>query len=139
MTEEKKSQRTEIDQTAEHTPSSVSEIKSVLMEVIDNLNDEQDDAILEVVEPSPDELEEIEEDEDLTSPPTSIRVTDDPVRMYLREIGRVPLLEAHQEVWLSTQQEAAVHLHSLQSRLKDKKGNPPDERKDADRPAQLAA
>ena len=29
--------------------------------------------------------------------------TDDPVRMYLKEIGQVPLLDGNREVWLSTQ------------------------------------
>lgn len=35
--------------------------------------------------------------------------TDDPVRMYLKEIGQVPLLDGNREVWLSTQL-AANHL-----------------------------
>jgi RNA polymerase primary sigma factor len=113
----------------EYTSSSVEEIKSVLLEVLENVEDEPSDDLDEVVEPSPDELEEIEEGEDdLTSPADTvpIGITDDPVRMYLREIGRVPLLEAHQEVWLSTQQEAAVHLQSLRSRLGSQR-QPPTE------------
>jgi RNA polymerase primary sigma factor len=102
----------------EYTSSSVEEIKSVLLEVLENVEENSD--LDEMEEPSPDELEEIEEgggDLSSSTDSVSIRVTDDPVRMYLREIGRVPLLEAHQEVWLSTQQEAAVHLQSLRSRL----------------------
>ncbi len=80
----------------------------------------------EVDEPSPDELEEIEEE----GPPDTARevpigATDDPVRMYLREIGRVPLLESHQEVWLSTQREAATYLKDLQARLSQQSGRPP--------------
>jgi RNA polymerase primary sigma factor len=109
----------------EYTSASVDEIKSVLLEVLENTEDQEASGDLdEVEEPSPDELEEIEEGgDDLSSSPdtVSIRVTDDPVRMYLREIGRVPLLEAHQEVWLSTQQEAAVHLQSLWNRLSSQK------------------
>lgn len=35
--------------------------------------------------------------------------TDDPVRMYLKEIGQVPLLDGNREVWLSTQL-AANHM-----------------------------
>jgi RNA polymerase primary sigma factor len=106
----------------EHAPSSVDEIKSVLMEVLENISDDQEEAdeLDEMDEPSPDELEEIEEGEDELARPTdtaSLGITDDPVRMYLREIGRVPLLEAHQEIWLSTQQEAAIHLQGLRSRL----------------------
>jgi RNA polymerase primary sigma factor len=109
----------------EHKSSSVDEIKSVLLEVLENPDDQEtSDDLVEVEEPSPDELEEIEEGEDDLASPTdtvSIGVTDDPVRMYLREIGRVPLLEAHQEVWLSTQQEAAAHLQGLQTRLSSHK------------------
>src|SRR5690606_30716249 len=33
----------------------------------------------------------------------SISVADDPVRMYLKEIGQVPLLDTNRETWLSTQ------------------------------------
>jgi RNA polymerase primary sigma factor len=37
-------------------------------------------------------------------------LADDPVRMYLKEIGQVPLLDSNREMWLSTQI-AAEHLH----------------------------
>jgi RNA polymerase primary sigma factor len=79
-------------------------------------------------EPTPDELEEIEAEEDIfedTSPAESLALTEDPVRMYLREIGKVPLLEPHQEIWLSTQQEAAIYLRDLQARLCKQKRRPP--------------
>jgi RNA polymerase primary sigma factor len=113
------------ESSEEYTSSSVNEIKSALLEVLENPDDQEAaDDLDEVEEPSPDELEEIEEGEgDLVSSTDAvpIGVTDDPVRMYLREIGRVPLLEAHQEVWLSTQQEAAVHLQSLWNRLSSQK------------------
>ncbi len=80
----------------------------------------------EVDEPSPDELEEIEEEKLTdTAREVPIGVTDDPVRMYLREIGQVPLLEPQQEVWLSTQREAAAHLEDLQARLSQQGGGPP--------------
>jgi RNA polymerase primary sigma factor len=72
----------------------------------------------EVEEPSPVELEEIEEEtqaDDMRE--VALESIDDPVRIYLREIGRVPLLEPHQEIWLSTQQEAAIYLRNLRSRL----------------------
>jgi len=94
----------------------------------ESLPDEQGDTAIwdEVEEPTPDELEEIEEEELTdTAREALLEVTDDPVRMYLREIGRVPLLEPHQEIWLSTQREAAVHLKDLQARLKEQSGRPP--------------
>jgi RNA polymerase primary sigma factor len=83
--------------------------------------DSEEIAALEVVdEPSPTELEEIKEEElagALEEAPVGI--TDDPVRMYLREIGRVPLLEPHQEIWLATQREASSYFQDLQSRLSE--------------------
>lgn len=100
-----------------------------LPDVGDKLSDYRDHAAAildDIVEPSPDELEEIEE-EGLADAAREapIEATDDPVRMYLREIGRVPLLEPHQEVWLSTQQEAAVYLRGMQARLQEQSGQKP--------------
>jgi RNA polymerase primary sigma factor len=43
--------------------------------------------------------------------------TEDPVRMYLKEIGQVALLEPDQEIWLSTQMAAGDHLLELRERL----------------------
>lgn len=40
-------------------------------------------------------------------------VEDDPVHTYLKEIGRVPLLQPEQEIWLSTQLSAANTLDRL--------------------------
>ncbi|NLE45266.1 MAG: sigma-70 family RNA polymerase sigma factor [Chloroflexi bacterium] len=48
--------------------------------------------------------------------------------MYLREIGRVPLLEPHQEIWLSTQREAANHLADIRARLETNDGDKPSPR-----------
>jgi len=113
--------------------STVPQVTSVLLEVIDNLPDGEEAVELLVEEPSPDELEEIEEgdeeDEELADAARAAQLgtTNDPVRMYLREIGRVPLLEPHQEIWLSTQQEAVVYLKDLKTRLSEQKKKPPTE------------
>ncbi len=88
---------------------------------------EQAAAILEDLdEPSYDDLEEIEEEywADLADE-DSLEAADDPVRMYLREIGRVPLLEQHQEIWLSVQREAAVYLDDLMAEHSAPDGRPP--------------
>ncbi len=42
---------------------------------------------------------------------------DDPVRMYLREIGQVDLLSPAQEVWLCIIREAAAHLGEIRQAL----------------------
>lgn len=64
-------------------------------------------------EPTPKELEEIEQEAGEISEQTLIKSTDDPVRMYLLEIGQVPLLEHHEEVWLSVQRTASTRVDSL--------------------------
>ncbi len=44
-------------------------------------------------------------------------MADDPVRMYLKEIGQVPLLDSNRETWLSTQIAAERLLQSLTDAL----------------------
>ena len=39
------------------------------------------------------------------------------VNMYLREIAKIPLLSAHQEIWLSVQQQAVPYILALQTQL----------------------
>lgn len=64
-------------------------------------------------EPGEEELEEIEE-EGLDDASISLaELADDPVRMYLKEIGQVPLLGPDQEIWLATQMMAERHLQTL--------------------------
>ena len=46
-------------------------------------------------------------------------VNDDPVQAYLREIGRVPLLKAEEEVWLAIQLMAQNYLMELQTQAAD--------------------
>jgi RNA polymerase sigma factor (sigma-70 family) len=41
----------------------------------------------------------------------------DSVNTYLREIAKIPLLSAHQEVWLSVQQQAVSYVVALQAQL----------------------
>ena len=107
--------------------SVTSKVESILVTVEKPPSTDQGEtaALIEVDEPSPNELEEIEEEKPETKQEVLLETTDDPVRMYLREIGQVPLLEPHQEIWLSTQREAATYLESVQVRLSEQSGQIP--------------
>jgi RNA polymerase primary sigma factor len=67
---------------------------------------------LEVEEPGEADLEEIEseEEEEADLLEWSAELGDDPVRMYLKEISQVRLLDPDQEIWLATQMSAAEKL-----------------------------
>ncbi len=49
--------------------------------------------------------------------PADLDVSEDPIRMYLKEIGQVALLEPAQEIWLSTQMAAGEHLRRVRRTL----------------------
>jgi RNA polymerase primary sigma factor len=70
-----------------------------------SLKGDPSDDIMLVDEPDEDELEDIDDDELLAESMRldSAALADDPVRMYLKEIGQVPLLDTNRETWLSTQ------------------------------------
>ena len=85
-------------------------------ENLDELGEQIDEAeALLVDEPDLAELEEIEdegEDEDATID-IEADLGDDPVRMYLKEIGQVRLLETQQEIWLAIQMSASGYLERM--------------------------
>ncbi len=93
---------------------------SILVEVA---ADEDDEGVLDdTEEPTSEELEEIEQQADEIVEEPLIKSTDDPVRMYLLEIGQVPLLKHREEVWLSVQRTAGTHLQHLKERLVGEEG-----------------
>jgi RNA polymerase primary sigma factor len=55
----------------------------------------------------------------------SNEVIDDPVRTYLREIGRVSLLKAAEERILACQMESANHIEDIEKELTSPEGRPP--------------
>jgi RNA polymerase primary sigma factor len=65
-------------------------------------------------EPDEDDLEDFDDDEMSDSVSLdAAALADDPVRMYLKEIGQVPLLDTNRETWLSTQVAAEQLLQML--------------------------
>ena len=52
----------------------------------------------------------------------AIELSDDPVRMYLKEIGRVDLLATDQELWLFARMEAEKSIETYRAELTDSKG-----------------
>jgi RNA polymerase primary sigma factor len=89
---------------------------------------EDDDVVLDE-EPAETDLEEIEfeeeEDEEREPLEWSAELADDPVRMYLKEIGQVRLLDTDQEVWLATQMTAVEHKNRLEAQLHQTLGHGP--------------
>ncbi|MCY3780336.1 MAG: RNA polymerase sigma factor RpoD [Chloroflexi bacterium] len=62
-------------------------------------------------------VNDLADDETGAAKRESMPLSDDPVRMYLKEIGQVPLLDSNREMWLSTQIAAERHLESLRDEL----------------------
>ena len=60
-----------------------------------------------------------------THEPSSLNL-DDPVRMYLREIGRVALLTGDREVELAKAMERGEYLQALRAKLRHRLGGPAD-------------
>ncbi len=122
MTEEDRSAPVQQDEIVEQLravleslgESSEEGIPSVLVEMA---GDEEDEESLDEAEPTSEELEEIEQEPDEIVDRSLIKSTDDPVRMYLLEIGQVPLLNHHEEIWLSSQRAAGSYLGSIRERV----------------------
>jgi RNA polymerase primary sigma factor len=78
---------------------------------------EPDESLLAVTEPE----EDLEDALTLRSHELASELSEDPVRLYLREIGQVKLLDSDSEFRLATLSEADRHITALR-KLKQRKG-----------------
>jgi RNA polymerase primary sigma factor len=83
------------------------EIEDTVIDEVEIPVEAVDDEASPIPEPDKDELEEIDET-DLTDEALigESEIANDPVRMYLKEIGQVQLLSSDQEIWLSAEMSA---------------------------------
>jgi RNA polymerase primary sigma factor len=89
------------------------DVDDLLSEIdADVVIDEPDEIVLAQ---ESEQLSRVHEDEplDLLGPPFESELGEDPVRLYLREIGEIKLLSVDHEYWLATRIEAARRLDVL--------------------------
>lgn len=86
----------------------------------DDLEAMLEEVEVSVEEPDPQslsiDLEDFEKEEALeliVSPHLASEMGEDPVRLYLKEIGEIQLLDVQREFWLATRIEAAHHVETL--------------------------
>ena len=96
--------------------------------------DEPDTVEKETIESQPDEVELLEDEthfeeiasenplELLENPIFSVELSEDPVRLYLREIGQIHLLDANSEFRLATRNEGRKRIDFLESSLETEMG-----------------
>jgi RNA polymerase primary sigma factor len=94
--------------------------ETVVNELVDEELQEPVDVVDgEAIEVDPDLEEEAEGDDgraekSLKKLTAVLELSDDPVRLYLKEIGLVELLDTDQELWLAARMDAVNHLERLQ-------------------------
>ena len=121
-TRDQTSQKPDADEPLKDTPSKEEEldITPSLRDVEGLLSegglDEEGEPDEEELSREEQELEELAKDEPLNileNPSLMIELSDDPVRLYLKEIGGIDLLDTDHEFWLSTRMVAARRVDTL--------------------------
>ena len=83
-------------------------------EAVDESDDEEpDDAALSQEAEDVDNLAKEEPLELLEHPSLVVELSEDPVRLYLKEIGSIELLDTDREFWLATRLEATSRIDTL--------------------------
>jgi len=92
------------------------EMDELLVEVDDNLLEEEpDDNLLNIQAEELDNLAQGEGIDLMEKPDHSLQNGEDPVRLYLREIGNIDLLDADREFWLASLLDAKRHMDQLRT------------------------
>jgi RNA polymerase primary sigma factor len=90
------------------------DVVDLLSDLDDSLSVEEPDSNILSMEAQ--DLESLAKDEPLElldNPNLVMELSEDPVRLYLKEIGGIQLLDSHREFWLATRLEAARRMDSL--------------------------
>jgi RNA polymerase primary sigma factor len=110
----------EVEDLAEETidlddpEASLDEADNLLAEEGFDEEGEPDDDTLSREEQDLAELVKEEPLDLLDNPALMVELSEDPVRLYLKEIGGIDLLDTNREFWLATQMEAARRIESLE-------------------------
>ena len=105
----------------ENDPEELEEIRHASVEIIEGPSIEEDESSAEESEEGrvsqemedwenkiPEEIQELHD-----NPKIMMEINEDPVRLYLKEIGSIELLDPDREFWLSAQLDAARRIDSL--------------------------
>jgi RNA polymerase primary sigma factor len=95
----------------------------------DKSSDLSSDMIDSLDDPDDEELDDLDDEDfgDEGEALDNVSLADDPVRMYLKEIGQVPLLDTNRETWLSIHIAAERLLQSIMDSLSAVRGDKDDE------------
>jgi RNA polymerase primary sigma factor len=95
------------------------DLAELLSDDLDIATDLETDLEMDL-EPGDEELEELGDTEADALEPVAVgysELANDPVRMYLKEIGQVQLLDSNQEIWLSVQMVVSPRIEKIRQQL----------------------